>query len=127
MTLNADPLLAHPKMAKPKGTTKQVKNTTNKLKANQQASRSGGQPKKGIHCQKCPASDGSNDPEGSEADPEGPRAQARKKTRCVDVNTNKNEEEVEDDGNEEEVEHVVDRDDDMESADVEQVSSLLYA
>lgn len=114
-------------MAKPKGTTKQVKNTTNKPKANQQASRSGGQPKKGIHCQKRPASDGSDDSEGSEADPERPRARAKKKTRRVDVNTNENEEEVEDNGNEEEVEHVVDRDDDAESADVEQVSSLLYA
>ncbi len=114
-------------MAKPKGTTKQVKNTTNKLKANQQASRSSGQPKKGIHCQKCPASDGSDDSEGLEADPEGPCAWARKKTRRVDINTNENEKEVEDNGNKEEVEHVVDRDDNMESADVEQVSSLLYA
>ena len=106
---------------------KQVKNTTNKLKANQQASRSGGQPKKGIHCQKHPASDGSDDSEGSEADPKGPHAQARKKTRCVDFNTNENEEEVEDDGNKEEVEHVVNRDNNAEFADVEQVSSLLYA
>ena len=125
--LNADPLLAHPKMAKPKGTTKQVKNTTNKLKANQQASRSGSQPKKGIHCQKRPAFDGSDDSEGSEADPKGPHAQARKKMRHVDVNTNENEEEVEDNGNKEEVEHIVDRDDKAESADVKQVSSLLYA
>jgi hypothetical protein len=125
--LNADPLPAHPKMAKPKGTMKQVKNTTNKPKANQQASRSGDQPKKGIHCQKHPASDGSDDSEGLKADPKGPCAQARKKMRCVGVNTNENEEEVEDDGNEEEVEHVVDRDDDVESADVKQVSSLLYA
>src|SRR5260370_37024362 len=115
--LNADPLLAHPKMAKPKGTMKQVKNTTNKLKANQQASRSVGQPKKGIHCQKHPASDGSNDSEGSEADPEGPHAQARKKTRRVDVNTNKNEGEVRDDGKEEEYEDDVDRDEDLESSD----------
>jgi hypothetical protein len=47
--------------------------------------------------------------------------------RCVDVNTNENEEEVKDNGNEEEVEHVVDRNDNAESADVKQVSSLLYA
>jgi len=60
-------------MAKSKGTT-QVKNTTNKPKANQQASKSGGQTKKGIYCQKCPVSDGNNDLEGSEADPKGPCA-----------------------------------------------------
>jgi hypothetical protein len=62
-----------------------------------------------------------------EADPKGPCAQARKKTRRVDINTNENEEEVKDNGNKEKVEHVVDRNDDTESADVKQVSSLLYA
>lgn len=89
-------------MAKPKGT---IKTAASKPKVTQkpQARRSSGQPKKGMRRQKCPASDGSNDPESSEFDSEGPHARLRKKTRC-DVNNKENEEEVEEEDNKGEIE-----------------------
>jgi hypothetical protein len=110
-------------MAKGKGATKQVKTTANKVKARRQPQKSSGDhSKKGIHCQKRPASDGS-DSESSEADLEGPRARRRKKTRRVDANRKECVEDVEVNDDEDEVEHVGDRDDDSESEDTGQVSS----
>ena len=102
-----------------------TKHAASKLKASQkpQAHKSSGQPKKGTRCQKRPASDGSDDADSSKAEPEGPRARLRKKSRHVDRNGKKNEEEVEEE-NEEEVEIVADRDDDAQSEDVEEVSSV---
>ncbi len=102
-----------------------TKHAASKLKASQkpQAHKSSGQPKKGTHCQKCLASNGSNDADSSEAEPKGPRARLRKKSRHVDCNGKKNEEEVKEE-NKEEVEIVTDRNDDAQSEDVEEVSSV---
>lgn len=105
----------------------QVKTTTKKVKGSQkpQARRSGGQPKKGTHCQKRQASDGSDDVESSEAEPGGPRFRPQKRSRHVDIDGEKNDEEVEIEENEEDVEQVADGDDDdAQSEDVEQVSLL---
>jgi hypothetical protein len=104
-------------MQKGKAISKQVR-----PKASQrlQARRSGGQPKKGTHCQKRPASDGSDDVECSEAECEGPRSRPQKKLRHLDVN----EEEVKKEENEENVEQVVGDGDKAQSEDIEQVSLL---
>jgi hypothetical protein len=112
-------------MAKAKGTTKQVKTTVNRLKASQkpQAHRPAGQFKRGIHCQKRPASDGSDDAKSSKE--EGSCARRQKKTRRVDVDKDSDEEVEEEKENEDVVEQVVDRDgDDAQSEDAEQVSQL---
>lgn len=112
------------------GTTfKPVKTTANKSKTTSKphARKSGDQPKKGIHHQKRPASDGNNDLDGSEAEAEAPRVRPRKKVRRVDQRNEVEVEEVieeeEEEDNNEEVEGV---DDNMGSEDVEQeqVSSL---
>jgi hypothetical protein len=111
-------------MAKAKGTTKQVKTTVNRLKVSQkpQAHRPAGQSKRGIHCQKCPASDGSNDAESLKE--EGSCARRWKKTKCVDIDKD-SDKEVEEEENEDVIEQVVDRDgDDAQSEDAEQVSQL---
>ena len=116
------------KMVKSTGTTaKHGKTTANKSKATPkpQAHKSGGQPKKGIHHRKRPASDGSDDPEGASS---APRVQPRKKARRVDeegeveVEVEEVIEEAEEE-NDEEVEAV---DDNMGFEDVEekQVSLL---
>jgi hypothetical protein len=68
-----------------------------------------------LRRQKCPASNGSDDPKSSEVDSEGPRARPRKKTRC-DINDKENEEEIEEEDNEGEIEQVSDN---VESEDVE--------
>src|SRR5258708_4399638 len=102
-----------------------TKHAASKLKASQkpQAHKSGGQLKKDTCCQKCPASDGSDDADSLEAEPERPCAWLQKKSRHIDRNGKKNEEEVEEE-NEEEVEIVADRDDDAQSKDVKEVSSV---
>jgi hypothetical protein len=67
-------------MTKAKGTKKRVK-TVAKVGQKPQA-QSTGLPKRGIQCQKCPASDGSDGPESSE---EGSHIQPRKKLRHVNA------------------------------------------
>ena len=127
VSIDANPQHSHSllltKMVKTKATIKQVKlPPPNRQKVSKlQAQKSGGQSKKGVHGQKRPASDGSDDVESSEADLEGPRARQRK-VRHVD--TKESEEEVEENENEDEVEQVVDGDEDAESENVEQVSLL---
>jgi hypothetical protein len=109
-------------MAKSKETTKTM------LKAGQkpQARKSSGRPKKGIHNQKRPASDGSDGAESSEDDPDEPCARPRKKRRVrrVNVGGSTDIEEVEEEGNE--VDEQASNMDDA-SADAELVSSLLYS
>ena len=92
----------------------QVKTTTNNLKAkgcqNPQACRSGGQPKKGTHCQKCQASDRSDNMESSEAEPRGPCFQPQKRSRHIDIDGKKDDKEVEEEENKEDIEQIVDGD-----------------
>jgi hypothetical protein len=102
-------------MAKPKGTVKTVASKS-KVTQKPQAHRSGGQPKKGMRCQKRPASNGSDDLESSEVDSKGPHARPRKKTRC-DVNDKENKEEVKEEDNKGEIEQVGNN---AESEDVKQ-------
>lgn len=117
MANDADPSLTLTKMAKGKVTTKLPAS-----KSVPQAQKSARQPKKNFHRQKRPASsDGSDDANSSEADPEGPRARPRKKTRHVDVGGEKNEE-VNEEENEGEVEQVADKDDGDAQSEDEQVS-----
>ena len=114
------PILA--KMAKGQASTKHA---ASKLKARPQAQKSGGQPKRGIHRQKRPASDGSDNADSSDASPKGPRARPRKKTRRAGGTGKENEEEVEEEESEEEVEQVADSNNDNgQSDDVEEVSPL---
>ena len=109
-------------MPRRKETTKQLQTKAVKLKASQkpQARRSGGQPKKGIHSQKRPASDGS-DTDSSDAESEAPHP--RKKSRHVGVRGKENEK-VEEEKDEDDVEQVDNDGDDAQSEDIEQVSLL---
>jgi hypothetical protein len=116
-------------MPKRKAITKQVRTTTNNVKPKgsqkPQSRKSGGQPKKGTHCQKCSASDGSDgsdDTESSEARSQ-PLKRSRRSAR-VDVKGKENNEEVEEEESEEDVEHIADGDGGNVSEDIEQVSSL---
>ena len=94
---------------------KQVKTVVRKPKATQkpQAQKSGGQPKKGSHHLKCPASDESDDLKSSGAELEEPCPWQRKRLRRIGIN----EEEVKEEENEKEVKHIGD---DINSEDIEQ-------
>ena len=112
------------KMAK--GSKVTIKLVASKLKVSQKlkAQKSDGQPKKDIHCQKHPASDGSDDTESLE-EPEGPRAWTQKKMKKTDAGGKECEEveKVKEEENGKEVEHVADSDNDnAQSEDADQIS-----